>query len=161
LEARDESAAQETEAYKLGQNAAQGLVTELDSFMRTRFDPVFDAYLEVLRDCFERTFDRPEAPPIVLARVEYSSFLENVDELRAKMPPDISAALGDWRDLSEEMSMQEGFQRLIDSRVENFMSNLTAAGLQMFLDMADRLKVADDRWRAANLEKAARFPPDT
>jgi hypothetical protein len=54
--------------------------------MRTRFDPAFDAYLGVLRDCFERTFDRPEAPPIVLARIEYGSFLEDVDELRAKMP---------------------------------------------------------------------------
>jgi hypothetical protein len=150
---------EDTEAYKLGQRAADSMTADLDAFMRTRFDPSFDAFLGVLRDCFERTFDRPEAPPITLASIEYKSFLENVEELRTKMPPEISAALSGWRDLSDDMGiMRAGFQRLIDSRVESFMTNLTTAGLQMFTDMADRLKEADDRWRAANPEKADQFP---
>jgi hypothetical protein len=88
--------AQEIQAYKLGQNAAQGLAADLDSFMRTS-------------GCSETALGGPSTVP--RHRPSYSQ-------------------------------------------------ELTAAGLQMFLDMVDRLKVADDRWRAANPEKAARFPPD-
>ena len=136
------------------------MTADLDAFMRTRFDRTFDAYLGVLRDCFDRAFDGPEAPPITLARIEFKIFRENVDELRSKMVPEISATLSGWRDLSDEMGMRVHFQRLIDHRIETFTTNLTTAGLQMFLGMADRLEEADDRWRAANPEKAAQFPPD-
>jgi hypothetical protein len=150
----------EVDLFRLGQDAANGLAADLNSFMHSRFDPVFNSNLGVLRDCFERTFNQPEAPPIVLARIEYNSFLENVEELCAKMPPDIAAALAGWGDVYEQLGWVEDFRRLINNRVENFMTDLAAAGHQMFIDMAGRLKVADDQWRAEHPQKAARFPPD-
>jgi hypothetical protein len=150
----------EANLFRLGQDAANGSAADLDSLMHARFDPVFNSYLEMLRDSFERTFNQSEAPPIVLAGIEYNSFLENVEELCAKMPPDIAAALAGWRDVYERLGGVEDLRRLINNRVENFMTDLTAAGHQMFIDMAVRLKVADDQWRAENPQKAARFPPD-
>jgi hypothetical protein len=150
----------QTEAYKLGKSAAESMVADLDRFMRLRFDPVYHEYLKVLRGRFEGAFNPPEAPPIIVARIEYKIFLENVDELRQKMPPDINMAMRKWRDLSDETGIRAEFNQLVDNRVETFMSNLTADGLKMFLDLADGLKAADDRWRAEHPDKSAQFAPD-
>jgi hypothetical protein len=130
---------EQTEAFKLRQRVLGGIAADLDSLMRTRLDQTFKTYLELLRRSFERTSDHPEAPHITLARIEYKIFLENVDELRSKMQPEISAALSVWRDQCDEMGIREPFQRLIDRRFDSFVSNLTTAGLQMFVDIA-RLK---------------------
>ena len=153
---------QAPEAYKLGQRAADGMVADLDRFMRLRFDPVRANYLKVLRDGFDRSFDPPEAPPMIMARIEYNSFLENVDVLLQKMPPEITTAMREWRDLSDKMGLgaRAQFNQIVNHRVETFMSNLRSSGLQMFLDLADGLKAADDRWRAAHPEMSAQFPPD-
>jgi hypothetical protein len=160
LQKREKSISVEhTAACKLRQRVLDGIAADLESVMRTRFDPTFKAYHELLRGCFDRTFDQLEAPPIALARIEYKIFLEKVDELRSKMQPEISAALSVWRDeWCDKMGIQKPLQHLIDHRVETFSSNLTAAGLQMFVDIADRLKEADDRWRVANPVSAAEFP---
>jgi hypothetical protein len=151
---------EQTEAYKLGRGAAETMIADLDRFMCLRFGPVRDEYLKVLRNCFERSFNRPEAPPIIIARIEFKIFSENVDELRQKLPVDINAAMRDWRDWSDEMGIRTVFDKLVNNRVEMFMSNLTTDGLQMFLDLADGLKAADDRWRAAHPKKSAQFPQD-
>jgi hypothetical protein len=144
---------EQTEALKLRQRVLDGIAADLDSLMRARFDPTFKAHLELLRRSFDRTFDHPEALPITLARIEYKIFLEKVDELRAKMQREISAALSVWRDQCDEMGIREPFRRLTDHRLETFTSNLTTAGLQMFVDMADRLKEAEQ------LAAARRYRP--
>jgi hypothetical protein len=104
--------AQETKTYKLGQNAAQGLVADLDSFMRTRFDSVFDGYLGVLRDCFERPSTVPRHRPSYSLESNTTASWRTLTSF-AKMPPDITAALSGWRDLSDELGKREDFQRLI------------------------------------------------
>jgi hypothetical protein len=142
---------EQIEALKLRQRVLDGIAADLDSLMRARFDPTFKAYLELLRRSFDRSFDHPEAHPITLARIEYKIFLENVDDLRSQMQREISAALSVWRDQCDEMGIREPFRRLTDHRLETFTSNLTTAGLQMFVDMADRLKDAEQsRQRAGH-----------
>jgi hypothetical protein len=149
---------EQTEAYKLGRRAGDSMAADLDRFMRARFEPAFNGYLGVLRDRFETTFDSPDAPPIILARIEYKIFLENVDELRDKMSPEISAAMSGWLNIDE--GVRADFQRLIEHTIETYRSDLKMAGLNLFLETVDRLKEADDRYRAANPEKSAQYPPD-
>ena len=152
--------AEQTEAFKLGRKAAASAAADLDRFMRRRFEPVHSGYLKVLRDRIERSFNPPEAPPIIMARIEYKCFLESVDELRQKMPPEILAALREWANVADQIGNREQFNELINNRVENYMSKLKTDGVQMLLDLVVSLKAADDRWRAANPEKSAQFPPD-
>jgi hypothetical protein len=158
---RDKKApVEQTEAYRLGRRAAETMIADLDRFMGRHFDPVRDECLKVLRNCFERSFNPPQAPPIIIARIEFKIFSENIDELRQKVPVHINEAMHDWRDWSDEMGLRAEFNQLVNDRVETFISNLTSDSLQMFLDLADDLKAADDRWRAAHPEKSAQFPPD-
>jgi hypothetical protein len=152
---------EQTDAFQVrAQRAVEGMTADLEAFMDARFDPSFNRYLGVLRDRFEAAFDCPDAPPIIIARIEYKIFLENIDDLRSKMLSEISA-MSEWRDILDEVGMGVHFKKLVDHRVHNFMMNLKTAGLQIFLDSADRLREADDRWRAANPGKAAEFPVDT
>jgi hypothetical protein len=149
-----------TEPHKLGKNTAQSMVDDLHRFMDARFKPAFDGYLGVLRSCFEKCIDPKDAPPIVMARIEYKSFLENVDEMKPKMLGDIEAGMRGWLEAFDETSMRVETVRLFNKYVDDFAHNLTLKGVEVFIEMADQLKLADDKWRATHPQISARFPPD-
>ena len=104
---------------------------------------------------------RCDAVAIIVARIEYKVFLENIDELRGKMMGEITATLSGWLDLADQMQMRDKFTELTQANVDKFCRKLSETGLQRLLDMAHALKLADDQWRAANPELSAKFPPDT
>jgi hypothetical protein len=65
---------EETEAYKLGQRFVQAVNTDLERFMTTRFDSAFTGYLKILSDGFDAVYERADAPPITLARIDFKVF---------------------------------------------------------------------------------------
>jgi hypothetical protein len=150
--------AEDTEAYKMGQRFVQAVNADLDRFMTARFDSAFTGYLNVLNDCFDRVYDRPEAPPITLARIEFSSFNENVADMRGQMASEVNAAMAEWIETASSMGLGEDIQYLIDATIGKFHERLLLTGLQAFIDRADDLKAADIKWRQANPELAAQFP---
>ena len=102
----------QSEAYRLGRRAAETMIADLDRFMGRHFDPVRDEGLKVLRNCFERSFNPQQAPPIIIARIEFKIFSENMEELRQKVPVHINEAMHDWRDWSDEMGLRAEFNQL-------------------------------------------------
>ena len=69
------------------------------------------------------------------------------------MTIEIRQRLEGWVKLSDEADLRVEFEALIANRVDNFASDLTAAGLKLLTDYADALKDADAAWRKANPPK--------
>lgn len=155
----EQTNAKETEAYKMGQEASQAMTAAVDDYMTARFEPVFKNYLGVLNGCLDRVY-KPDAPPIVIARVEFQNFRENVVELRATMLDEINVTMWEWIDLSEHIGSRDVFDKYIVHVVNEYQNRLTMAGFQLTIDRADELKTADDKWRRMYPGKAAQFPPD-
>ena len=151
---------EQTEAYQLGRRAAESMAGDLDAYMRRRFDPVFEDYLNVLRGTVQRCFRSDEAPPLTLAGIEYQIFLENVEEMKPKMKVEISDALAEWSRTFDEIGMQSEVEVLIESRIDQFCTDLSLAGLKLLTDYAEGLKDADIQWRKANPVAAADFPEE-
>ena len=51
---------EDSEAYKMGQQAANSMTADLDAWMTSRFKPVFENYLGVLRGCIQKCFGRDD-----------------------------------------------------------------------------------------------------
>jgi hypothetical protein len=152
---------EQTDAYRFGQRTGDSMAADLDAFVTRRFDPVSKNYLDVLRGCLETVFDDDKAPPLVLARIEYKIFLENVEEMRPKMLAEINSAMSEWIDVAEQTGIRPVLQQLIDHRIGNFTEQLTVEGLDLLLAYVERLKLADEQWRARNPQRAAEFPSET
>jgi hypothetical protein len=157
---KKQSRPEDTEAYKQGKRMVESMTADLQQFMSTRFDPVFDGYVGALTERFETVYDNDEAPPIILARIEFDIFNDHVRELREKMGAEVNAAMREWLETADLIGGRSDFQKLIDTTIGSFQDRLTMTGLQAFIDRADDLKVADDKWRKANPERAAQFPAD-
>jgi hypothetical protein len=63
--------------------------------MEKRFSPVHRAYLDVLRTVLLRTLRRTDASPLMLARVNFENFIENVQTLEREMTEESATALAD------------------------------------------------------------------
>jgi hypothetical protein len=68
----------------MGQRAANDMAADLDALMTSRFKPVFENYLAVLRGGVQKCFGPNDVPPLALARVESETFLQNVQQLKGK-----------------------------------------------------------------------------
>ena len=156
-----------TPAYQAGKEASAKANASLDQYMDTRFRPVFNSYLDVLRGDFENCISsfspeqnyRHQAPPIAMAGIAYQNFLDEVGELQPKMLSEIQATMRRWLEFADEVAARNLFRRLIIKRIDDFQMDLMKRGLELFTEMADRLKAADEEWRVANPEMSARFPP--
>ena len=146
---------------QMGQKAAQSFAADLERLMEGRFKPVSVAFLDQVQGQYNKCMAPTTAPPIVMARVEYNVFVENVDGIRAKMMDEITARLSGWMDLADQMQSRDKLTEHIQGTVDRFCRDLSDAGLQRFLDMVYAQKLADDQWRVAHPELSAKFPPDT
>lgn len=148
-------------AYEKGQQASHQFASDLKKFMEVRFKPTFDSFLGVLQQQLNACLTPTNSPPIITARIQYQVFIENVDELPAKMRADIVDALSGWMQVADQIQLREMFLELIDVTIKDYCDDLRQTGLQRLLDMAYALKAAEDPWRAANPELSAKFPADT
>jgi hypothetical protein len=149
-----------TRAYEMGRQSGESFAADLEKLLEVRFKPVSEGYLGVVQGQYNKCLTPTDAPPIIVARIEYKVFLENVEQLRGKMMGEITATLCGWLDLADQMQMRDKFTELIQANVDKFCRELSETGLQRLLDMAHALKLADDQWRAENPELSAKFPPD-
>jgi hypothetical protein len=150
-----------TRAYQLGRETAGNFADDLERLVQIRFGPVADNYLGVLQDLLNKCLNPTEAPPIIMARIQYKDFLENLDELRDKMTAEIQATLSEHLAIADQIDSRDKFVELIRVNVSNYCSKLTEDGLQRVIDMANALHVADDKWRATHPELSAKFPADS
>jgi hypothetical protein len=119
---------QETKAYQMGQAASEATMAAIDDYITARFEPVFKNYLGVFSDCLDRVYKNDEAPPIIIARVEFKVFRENVSELRTKMLDDTNAAMREWIDLAETIGSRDLLDKYIVHVVDEYQTRLTIGG---------------------------------
>jgi hypothetical protein len=146
-------------AFEMGRRSRQQFADDLEKLMTIRFEPVFEAYLDVVQKQFNMCLNSIDTPPIIAARMEYKGFLDSVDDLRSQMTGEIAATLSGWLEVADQRQSGVKFTELIQVEVQEFCHRLKQTGLQRFLDMAHALELADDEWRADNPGLSARFPP--
>jgi hypothetical protein len=104
-------------------------------------------------------YESPDGPPLLLARTEFKTFLDRLDaNLRRRVLPQLLRATAGWDSTMKQAGLGLEFERLIEQHYNQLKSALVLAAFQRFLDIADGLKAADDKWRSANPEKAAQIP---
>jgi len=123
----------------------------IEAFMARYYSGVPKVAADVYGD-----FNSPDLPPFVLARADLKNFLEHVDELFRPLLSQLREATAGWADTSKQVGAGQ-----IELHYNQFKSASVVAAFQKLLDMTDALKEADDKWRAANPEKAAQIPFDT
>lgn len=144
------------DAEQVGRNAAVSMVRDLDSFIVVRFGHVKEAYLNILRQNVTDALQREDHSPILIARADYSVFLENVENTVARMKEEILANMAEWSATFAKMGLEGDVERVADARLEDFSLTMTMSGLSVLTDRADELKAADDAWRLAYPEQAAK-----
>lgn len=141
-------------AYELGRRAADSANADIEAFMNARFYPG----ISTIADAVFGDLNDSEVPPLVLARIDVKNFLERLDsDLRPRMIPPLHDAMAGW--INAGLGSETGL--LIEHHYKQFKTRLALTVFQRFLDMAEELKRADDRWRAINPEKASQIPYDT
>ena len=146
-----------SDAYEMGRRAAVSASADLKTYMQARFYP----HIPVIIEKVFGEFDTPDMPPLVAARVDLKSFVENIDDLlRPRVVPQIFQEMSRWLDAFKTMGLATELERLIEHEYESLKSSVVLAALQKLLDLTDMLKEADEKWRATNTEKAADIPVD-
>jgi hypothetical protein len=132
----------------------------MEAYMRSRFYPTIPGLVDVVFG----DFNHPDVPPLVLARGELKNFLDRIDsgeyDLRPRILANLRVAMAGWLDVLNEAGVGPVFEQLMEHHYESFKSSAVLAAFQKFLDLTDTLKAADDEWRAAYPEKAAKIPFD-
>jgi hypothetical protein len=148
------------EACRLGEQAVGKMMDDLGAFLNARFTSYRDKYLTVLEHKLEKTLNPNDAPPLIAAGIELQIFAENVDNARPRMIAETSAAMREWIDFSDQVGAELGamFRKAIENAVDDIQHELTDAGMKMFIDKTEVLKIADDQWRITNPELSAKFP---
>jgi hypothetical protein len=152
--------ASERESFEFGRKTADSMIAEYERRKNTRFNPVFDNYLNVLRVQLLAALDAKDAPPLTTGRIEYSIYLENCEELKQKMIDEISESMEDWFETVSvaDPEIRTEFGKLIAKDAADSVLKLTTDGLQLLLDYTVPLEDADNAWRQANPELAVQFP---
>lgn len=150
-----------TRAYQQGRETAESLSNDLERLLQVRYGPVAEGYLSVVQGQLNKCFNPTDAPPIVVGRIEFDVFRENVTKLRKTMPAEIEATLSEHLEIADLLELRDKFVELIQVKVQAYCDKLTEDGLQRLLDMANALKLADKQWRVAHPELSAKFPMET
>ena len=150
----------QTRAYQLGRDMAERFANDLEKLMEIRFKPWAEGYLDVLQVQLNKCLNPANAPPIIVAKIEYKIFSERVVERHDEMIADVTGVLSEHLAVADQVQMRDKFDELLQVTVGNFCRKLTEDGLQRLFDMGSVLKIADDEWRPAHPELSAKFPAD-
>jgi hypothetical protein len=142
-------------AFDQGQRIGESMSAEIEAYMQEHFYPS----IPPLADAVFGSFEDPNMPPFVLARMDLKIYLDGLDnQLRSWVLPQLRTHMAGWLSVGTEFGTE--IEILIDHHFNQFKSALASAAYQHLLDMTDFLREADDGWRTANPEKAAQIPPD-
>jgi hypothetical protein len=151
---------EETEAYQKGEQTAQRVAEDVDRLFDLQFKPVFDAYIKLFRRRIQAVFSQTEAPPLIVAKFELTTFLDGIETLKADICSTIREKLAEWFEFAERTELTSEFDVFISKRIEQFSVDLREAGVRVLADYMSALDGIDATWRKAHPEKASHFPPD-
>lgn len=145
-------------AFKIGQEAAQSMVADLDGFIASRFGHIKEAHLEILAKSIREALSQTDHSPILVARAGLDVFNENVTNTRTSMTAEIAEHMHEWEKVFEHIGKPDQVARVMNARLDDLVLDLRTRGIDMLVKHADPLKIADDSWRKANPTLAVQEP---
>jgi hypothetical protein len=153
-----EARAKARAAHLAGKMAAAAMSEGVDRFLACRYTPQVGGYLKVFEGQLFKCLNPTTAPPVVLALIEYSIFIETIRDLKERMTADTVSAMSPWLETVGKIDLRHHGMLLINGRIKDFQLSLVKSGLQLFIAKADGLRAADKVFRFCNPAIAARFP---
>lgn len=151
---------EEQAAFDKGREISRAQTAEIEHFIGWRYEQIRTGYLGVIQKQFDRARQQEEYSPLLVARVEYSLYLDHVKEAQSKLKTEVYQHFHDWADLNRELAVEDIIEKWLDTVLSDRFSELSLAGLKVMTDNADILKTADDNWRRKFPDLAAAQPLD-
>ena len=162
LQKKSEVKKKQQEAFAFGEQVADWLIAEIDSFFEQRYNRIALDFVRILRDQISASnVTNEDFPPLHLVRAHYSVFLEQGTKLVEEMQIEIGAEMKKlYGTIGPAASPEivEIYNQLVRSRINDFQLKMLKDGMEVLIEDTYNLKAADNVWRAINLEKAKLYP---
>lgn len=142
-------------AFEKGREIGAVYSDQASAYIDGRMAHIEQAFLTVLQKRLDTARYQEEHSPVLVARVEYDLFVENVENSALKLVEETKAALSEWDSFHAEIGVSDDIDRLAAALVQAKTDNLKELGLNVVLANAEILKVADAQWRVRFPERAA------
>ncbi|CAN7259349.1 hypothetical protein LJR098_001067 [Rhizobium sp. LjRoot98] len=146
---------EELAAYTQGREVSKAQIAAVETYVDERYGQMRSAYLDVLQKQLDSCRAQDEHSPIMLARIEYSLYLDHVKEAQAKLNDEVRAVFSEWTALNKEMDVEELTDQWLDQTLTDKFADLSIDGLTVLNGNADIIKTADDNWRKRFPDRAA------
>jgi hypothetical protein len=150
----------EQRAYELGRDTGARISEDYERYISWRYEQIRQGYLDVLQKQIDSGRQQDEYPPMTVARVEYSLFLDHVKEAQEQLKAETKAHFEEWENLNKELEVEDLTDKLVESLLSDRFTALRLEGLKVLTDNVDILKTADDNWRRKYPEKSKEYPVD-
>lgn len=112
----------EKKAYEMGREAADATFTAVSDYLDQRLPEVATRLVDAFRQRLGAVLHRPEHPPVLLAKIEFDIFQQQLDTFQDQLNSEVNQNLNDWIGIAEQM----GTRALIDQFVQNrtFMAKI-------------------------------------
>ncbi|MEY9198459.1 hypothetical protein ABIA16_003575 [Sinorhizobium fredii] len=150
----------EQKAFELGREISRNQLAKVDQYIAVRFEQIRFGYLNVIQKQFDSCRQQDEHSPLLVARIEYSLYLEHVTEAHEQLLAEVKHHFHEWTELNKEMQVEDAVDKYLDQSLTDKFTALRLEGLKVMTDNADILKTADDNWRRRFPELAAAQPLD-
>ncbi|MGX9991618.1 hypothetical protein ACS4RR_021045 [Rhizobium sp. Z1P35] len=147
-------------AFDKGREISQAQIAEIEHYIGWRFEQIRTGYLGVIQKQLDSARQQDEHSPLLVARVEYSLYMDHVKQAQAQLKTEVYQHFYEWADLNREMGVEDLIEKWLDQTLSDKFTDLTFAGLKVMTDNADILKTADDNWRWKFPDLAAAQPLD-
>lgn len=134
-------------AYDMGRDIGDQFTAEAVAYVDARSLVIEKNFLEVLQKQIDTARYQEEHSPMLVARVEYEIFVENVSDSIEKLFDETKLVLREWDEVHAAISMTAETDHLIKQLVEAKLGPLKLLGLKTLLQNVDILKRADENWR--------------
>ena len=117
----------QTRAYQLGRDMAERFANDLEKLMEIRFKPWAEGYLDVLQGQLNKCLNPANAPPIIVAKIEYKIFSERVVERHDEMIADVTGVLSEHLAVADQVQMRDKFDELRRVLIKSRMVTATCS----------------------------------
>ncbi|EJC76914.1 hypothetical protein Rleg10DRAFT_5604 [Rhizobium leguminosarum bv. trifolii WSM2012] len=151
---------EEQAAFVKGQEISRTQIAQIEQYIAWRFEQIRSGYLNLIQRQFDSARQQEEYSPLLVARVEYSLYLNHVKEAQAQLKTEIGQHFYEWADLNKQMGVEDLIEKWLDETLTDKFTALSLNGLKVMTENADILKTADDNWRCKFPALATEQPLD-
>lgn len=137
-------------AYMFGQEVAEIITNEINSFFNNRAEGVFQRYIEILKQMLSDINDRPRIKnekedriitPQEFAQIELKIFLENVEKAIFNLRIELEDRLSDWIKAVDDQEIEQILKSLIEDRLNDLHSRMLSEAINLCAESIKNIKI--------------------